>query len=232
VQRWAVVEPVVDRIAPGRVLEIGCGRGGFGGRLARRSDYVGVEQDAVSAATARAWVEPVGGRIVHGRLDDVEGDRFDLVCAFEVLEHIEDDRRAVDEWANRLRPGGWMLLSVPADPERYGPFDVEVGHYRRYDPDDIEKLMADGGFVDVEVTRYGWPLGYLTEWLRNFYGRRTGRRAAASMDTRTAASGRRFQPGPRVWPLIRVAAGPFARIQRLRPDLGVGLIVLARKDEV
>ena len=231
-QRWGVVEPILSRLSPARVLEIGCGRGGFGTRIAARSQYVGVEQDPVSAETARAWVEPAGGRIVPGRLDEVDGAGFDLVCAFEVLEHIEDDRGALDEWADRLSPDGWMLLSVPADPERFGPFDAEVGHYRRYDPDGITKLLQSVGFGHVEISRYGWPLGYVTEWLRHTYARRPGRQAAVSMETRTAASGRRIQPGRLTWPVVRLAAGPFVRIQQWRPDLGVGLVVLARKDQV
>ncbi|MEL7157397.1 MAG: methyltransferase domain-containing protein, partial [Actinomycetota bacterium] len=54
--------------------------------------------------------------------------RFDYVMAFEVLEHITDDRAALEEWLRRLRPGGRVLFSVPAHQRKYGDADRAVGH--------------------------------------------------------------------------------------------------------
>ena len=55
------------------------------------------------------------------------------MCAFEVLEHIDDDALALKQWREYLRPSGWLLLSVPAHQDQYGAADELVGHYRRYD---------------------------------------------------------------------------------------------------
>jgi SAM-dependent methyltransferase len=224
-----VVEPLLERMAPVRVLEVGCGLGGFGARMAARYDYTGVEQDETSFRVARSRVEPYGGRVVHGVVADVDAGPVDLVCAFEVLEHIEDDAGALREWTARLAPGGWILLSVPADPDRFGPSDVSAGHYRRYSPDQVEKVVLDAGLIDVEIIRYGWPLGYITEGLRNRIAARRLSRADNSMQARTASSGRQFQPGPTTGPLVALATMPFVAVQRLRPDRGVGLVVAARK---
>jgi SAM-dependent methyltransferase len=227
--RWSVVEPRLREMAPESVLEVGCGLGGFGARVARRGRYLGVEPDDMSFATARARVEASGGRVVHGMLADVAEGPFDLVCAFEVLEHIEDDRSALAEWVDRIGPGGWLLLSVPAGPDRFGPSDRAAGHFRRYSPDHLVDLVGEAGLTDVQVTYYGWPLGYVTEGVRGRIAARKEQSAPASMEHRTAGSGRMFQPGPFVGQVVRVATLPFEVAQRMRPDRGVGLVLSARK---
>jgi SAM-dependent methyltransferase len=215
----------------GSVLEIGCGRGGFGARLALRYDYLGIEPDEASYGVARERISAIGAgevqNIASGTLSD---QTFDLVCAFEVLEHIEDDMTALKEWANRVRPGGWLLLSVPADQDRYGPWDELVGHYRRYDPGDLTKLLANCGLTEIVVRRYDYPLGPLLEAVRHVLGRRRLTHAACYADERTAASGRMIQPrgGSPVGLVLRWGTAPFCWLQRLFPDRGTGLVVLAR----
>jgi len=97
--------------------------------------------------------DPCGRRTGEVRnipVQDLGDERFDLVCAFEVLEHIEDDAAAVKEWSSRLRAPGWLLLSVPAHQDRYGPFDEMVGHFRRYDPAAMTALLAGCGFTGIQ----------------------------------------------------------------------------------
>ena len=226
-----MVAPIVEGIAPGRVLEIGCGLGGFGARLAARYDYTGVEQDETSYATARPRIEAAGGRAVHGPFTDLEGSAYDLVCAFEVLEHIEDDQAALHDWAKLIAPGGSLVISVPAGPERYGEWDRAVGHYRRYSPGRLESVLSQAGFTGIRLTHYGWPLGFATEAIRNrVAGRRDRRtRAGAAMADRTASSGRRLQPGRLAGPAVRVVVAPVLALQARRPDVGVGMVAVARK---
>lgn len=228
--RWDRVNPLIERLSPPTVLEIGCGLGGFGARLAGRYEYVGVESDDISCAAARQVVQPAGGTVIQGTAGEVPGGPFDLVCAFEVLEHIEHDAEAVQDWVDRIRPGGHLLVSVPAGMDRFGPSDVFVGHFRRYEPHQLEKLLLAAGLSDVEVTRYGWPLGYVTEALRNLILRHRGPSLSRpSMQLRTARSGRWLQPGPILGALVKMATVPFCWLQRLRPGRGIGLIATGRK---
>ena len=239
-QRWAVVEPILERLRPRRVLEVGCGLGGFGARLAGRYEYVGVEPDATSFATARPRIESAGGRAVHGTVAEIDGP-FDLVCAFEVLEHIEDDAGALRQWATCVAPGGHVLLSVPAGTDRYGPSDAHVGHFRRYDPDGLRAVLEDADLEVVEMRRYAWPLGNVTEAVRNRLAARAkgaGRpervpppRGSAPRAPGTAGSGRWLQPGPWAGRMVGVAAAPFSRLQHRFPDRGVGLVALARRPD-
>lgn len=250
--RWDVVSrllPPPDRRL--EVLEVGCGQGGFGARLAQRYTYVGVEPDAISASVAaqRLAQAGAGGEVRRGDLSVLRDDeRFDLVCAFEVIEHIEDDHAAMRSWAQRLVPGGQLILSTPAWQKRFGAADEMVGHFRRYDPPVLRDLLTGAGLVEVELVHFGAPLGYLLEAGRNAVGRR--RLAAASpaspasetamaperetvaarMAARSDASGRTLQPSTS-WSAAAARLGtvPFRAVQRALPHHGPGLVARARR---
>jgi SAM-dependent methyltransferase len=213
------------------VLEVGCGRGAVGARLAQRYQYLGVEPDQASCAVAQQRVTAAGaGQVRNVSVEELGDERFDLVCAFEVLEHIQDDAMALKEWASRLRAGGWLLISIPADQHRYGPHDERVGHFRRYDPPALAALLADCGFGEIEVRRYGFPLCYFLEFARNLVGRR-GLAAAPdqSIEDRTAGSGRLMQPSSAtLGAVIQWGTAPFRLLQRAFPQAGTGLVARAR----
>ena len=220
----------VERLLPagvGRVLEIGAGQGAMGALLARRYSYVGLEPDATSCAVAQRRVG--ADRVLCLDAEAFEPDEpFDLVCAFEVLEHLPDDRAAVRRWSRFARPGGWMLVSVPAGGKRMGSADVRAGHIRRYDRGDIEAVLTDAGLAEPAVVTYGFPLGYALEATRNLLAARTT--AAATNQERTSASGRWLQPPDRAARATWLASVPFRRLQRPFGGgaLGTGLVARAR----
>jgi SAM-dependent methyltransferase len=157
--RYDVIRRHLRDIGPvGSVLEIGCGGGGLGARLAAASAYTGVELDDTSLDLARRRVAAAGGgRVLMGDERDVVApeETFDLVCAFEVLEHIEDDLAALRTWTRRIRPGGHFMLSVPAGSDRFGPSDEMAGHYRRYDDSQLRAVLQQAGLqvVDLQAGR-------------------------------------------------------------------------------
>ncbi len=225
---------VVSRMLPSGVrdvLEVGCGQGALGARLAQRYQYLGLEPDPASWAVAQRRISAAGhGEVRNIPVEELGPELFDLVCAFEVLEHIEDDAAAVRQWISRVRPGGWLMMSVPAHQGRYGPWDELVGHFRRYDPGVMTAMLASCGLTDIEVRQYGFPLGFPLEAARNLIGRRRLAAAATrSVAERTAASGRLLQPdsGAR-GAAARYGTAPFRLLQRGFTGTGTGLVVLAR----
>jgi SAM-dependent methyltransferase len=230
--RYDVVKRVLADLRPATAIEIGCGQGAFGARLAAVTSYVGVEPDDQSFSVARERITVRGGEVLHGMHSVVpDGSTYDLVCAFEVLEHIKDDVAALADWSNLVRPGGHLLLSVPAYQERFGPMDIYAGHFRRYAPDQLRQRLVDAGLTDVEITLYGWPVSYPLEFVRNrIDARKLARTGSTSPDELTAASGRTFQPTHRAaGQLIAAATSPFRLLQRARPRTGTGIVAVARK---
>lgn len=232
--RFDFIDRILRQRNPKTILEIGCGQGALGARLATYADYLGVEPDAASFAVARQRVQATGGTVINGTDEAVDADQlFDLVCAFEVLEHIEQDEAALASWVRRIRPGGSLLLSVPAWQDRFGPMDENVGHFRRYSPEELTCKLTAAGLTAPEVHLYGWPLGFALEAVRNRVdGKRLARAksSGASVEELTAASGRTFQPpNPRVGKAVQLATAPFRLLQRSRPSSGIGMVAVATR---
>ena len=158
--RYSTIESLLSQIQPRNVLEIGVGQGSVGVLLARRYDYTGIDLDETALDTARSRFRRGGvdaDRLLLGGLEQVEGREFDLVCAFEVLEHLEDDVAALTDWYAHVAPGGWLALSVPADPRRFGDADEKAGHYRRYTRENLSRVLTAAGFANVRLLNYGFP---------------------------------------------------------------------------
>ncbi len=230
--RWATVRPLVEHLRPRDIVELGCGGGAFAARLARLApSYLAIEPDDTSYRLARERLSGTSGSVVHGDHTAVPpGELFDLVCAFEVLEHLPDDRGVLAEWSGLVRPGGHILVSVPAGPSRMGAWDEAVGHFRRYSAPQMRDLLGGAGFDDIEVTHYGWPIGYLLEGVRNRIARRRDSARDRSVEERTGSSGRQLQPHSRLtgW-LIGVAVLPFVLLQRLSPHRGTAMVAVGRR---
>jgi 2-polyprenyl-3-methyl-5-hydroxy-6-metoxy-1,4-benzoquinol methylase len=118
----------------GDVLEVGAGIGANTVTLAglNYERWTCLEPDAALAARIEL---PRGGRHqpAAGTIEDLPADaRFDAILYIDVLEHIEDDRREMARAADRLKPGGALIVLAPAHPFLFTPFDRAIGHFRRY----------------------------------------------------------------------------------------------------
>lgn len=225
--RWDVVQrrlPPLDRSTV--VLELGAGQGAVAARLAERARYIGVEPDPASRAVATGRL-PTHARMLAD-VDEVDTPA-DVLCSFEVLEHLDDDVGTLRRWLEHLRPGGTVVVSVPAWPERFGPWDRAAGHVRRYDVPDLVETLEGAGLVDVVVEAYGFPLASVVDRLRDVLITRRPPPGETN-EERTAASGRLFQPGPWLGSVLPVLVFPFRLLQRpfRNRRLGTGLIGVGR----
>lgn len=80
---------------------------------------------------------------------------FELVCAFDIVEHLADDAPVWRELARVTAPGGVLLLSLPLHPSCWTAFDDFVGHCRRYEPAQVNANLAAFGFVVERSAVYG-----------------------------------------------------------------------------
>ena len=169
-------------------------------------------------------------------IEDVPGE-YDCIIACEVMEHIEDDSRFLERLFDRLKPGGQLLISVPAKQKFWTVHDELVGHLRRYERTMFVEQASVAGFSDVRVLAYGYPWINWLSHLRVWLARRTlTDRSDWDQQQQTAMSNHRQIPG---WlsgslaPLLvnRVTIWPFAVFSRLfnRLDLSDGYILMARK---
>lgn len=152
-------------VPPGDVVEIGSGAGMLLQELAERGHHChALETSAQARTLIRALCEKSGYPIeVHQTAPQDWTGRFPLVMAFEVLEHIEDDRAALRQWASWLAPGGTLLISVPAHPRQWNAADVWAGHFRRYRRGELVGLVEAAGLRLEHIECFGFPLGNLTE---------------------------------------------------------------------
>jgi cyclopropane fatty-acyl-phospholipid synthase-like methyltransferase len=162
--RKEIALSLIRRYVPkgSRFLEIGCASGDMGISLAKlgyEGKMIDFSEEAANEALRSLQKEQLGSVRFENRdfmdLDDAEP--FDLVTMFEVLEHIEEDKRAVEKARGLLKDGGVFLLSVPARKRLWGASDVIAGHFRRYDRIDVVRLMAESGFEIVRLISYGFP---------------------------------------------------------------------------
>ena len=128
-----------------RILEIGCGTGHNLPMLRQFGEVDAIEIDAEARAMAsRRLGKPVMAHPLPA-LEGVEDDAYDLVAILDVLEHIEADREALTGIARKLKPGGRILITVPAHPWMWSAHDVVNHHKRRYTRRTLKGVIAAAG---------------------------------------------------------------------------------------
>jgi SAM-dependent methyltransferase len=135
------------------VLEVGCGSGNFTTLIAADGRQVtGCDLHApyVDIARARLAGYPQARVLCADATQAAFGDGYDTVVLLDVLEHIADDVGFLTRLRATLRPGGRIILKVPAYRWLYCGMDRAIGHYRRYDRASLRATLRAGGFEVVE----------------------------------------------------------------------------------
>jgi SAM-dependent methyltransferase len=144
---WPLLSALAED-APDR-LEVGCG---LRPRLpVAGTCFVDISREALPPLAGG------GGRPAQGAVAALpfRNGSFDLVGAFDVIEHVADDRRILREFQRVTRPGATIVLSVPLDPRRWGPFDELVGHVRRYEAAELPGLLRQHDLVVERSAPFG-----------------------------------------------------------------------------
>jgi SAM-dependent methyltransferase len=130
------------------ILEIGCGTGPNLEMLSKYGSTKGIEFSETSLEISHRTLPKIP--VQKGWLPDninVWKQDFDLVCIFDVLEHVEDDETSLQEIKKIIKNDGFLFLSVPAYQWLLGPYDLAGGHYRRYNKKSIENKLIRNGYT-------------------------------------------------------------------------------------
>ena len=150
---WAL-----GRYFPGarRFLEVGCGTGFVLSGIAAAFPALEIAGSEVAAE----GLDFASRRVPAARLIQMDARRipfrgeFDVAGAFDVIEHIEDDRAVLRALREALAPGGGLLLTVPQHPFLWSEYDVHARHVRRYRATDLRAKLVEAGFEIVKMTSF------------------------------------------------------------------------------
>jgi SAM-dependent methyltransferase len=145
-----------------RVLNAGCGSGELSFQLAAAGHQVlGIDPAPEYIALAEKGAITLRIDRCRFQVASIEAfasrDTFDCVVATDVLEHIADDRTAFNKLVDLVRPGGTVVITVPAMQSLFGFHDEELGHYRRYSKASLRQLVEQRCTVDV-IRYFGFSL--------------------------------------------------------------------------
>ncbi len=156
---------VIERIRPWlgkRVIEVGSGIG-------NNSHWFLDAEKLVLSDMEESYLATLGERFsshehvevvrfdLESSCDSLRDRGLDTVVAFNVLEHIEDDINALDQFHGILEPGGRVILQLPAHPLLYGSLDRHLDHFRRYTVDEVRSKFRATGFEPLKFFHMNMP---------------------------------------------------------------------------
>jgi SAM-dependent methyltransferase len=211
-ERRALIARELRRVTPGRAIDIGAAAGRNTSVLEDLGwQAVALEYDSSGAELAKErGINVVRGDATRLPMPD---SQFDLAVSYDVLEHIEDDAGVAEEMMRVLKPGGRVLIAVPADPRLWSEHDDAVSHLRRYTRESLTTLFEDAGFTIEKVRSWNVILRPVIAWKR-------GRESNAGSDIEVVSA-----------PLNRVLHA-IVGMERYLPTgrlPGVSLMLRARK---
>ncbi len=170
----ALIRRSVDLPAGARLLEVGCGTGHNLAMLQRFGHVDAIELDPAARAIAE---RRLGRPVSDARLPELEGiprSHYDLIGAFDVIEHIDDDVAAVSALAACLKPGGKLVVAVPAHQWMWSAHDELNHHKRRYSKRSLRRLI-EGSPLQLQAIGYFNSLLFPVAVAARFAGKLTGR---------------------------------------------------------
>jgi ubiquinone/menaquinone biosynthesis C-methylase UbiE len=203
-----------------RILDVGCGTGANLHLLKKFGDIEGVDisQDALNFCKERGFQH-----LRLGAAEELpyEDESFDLVTAFDVVEHLDDDIAGLREFARVLRKGGRVLLFVPTFMFLWGLQDEVSNHRRRYRLPELRRVVAEAG-LEVERTTYANITFFLPIWAVRTAMRITGIRTETENSVNINALN-----GPFAW----LFGTESSVLRHMNLPFGVSGICVARKPE-
>ncbi len=152
--RRAIISKVISKaklITNAKILEIGAGTGSNLKMLSNFGDVTACECDEY----ARDFCKDANWKTILGRLPNElpTNMKYDLICLFDVLEHVKEDTYALENIKQLMTNNGLLLITCPAYQFLFGKYDLRLGHYKRYTCSELTKTLVNAGYK-VEKSGY------------------------------------------------------------------------------
>ena len=222
--RRTILSRLLETFVPvgDRVLEIGAGTGSNLKLLANWGSVTALEPNRFAAdyLARNSDVDVICDAIPTSRDADLTG--FDLIAALDVLEHIEDDTSAIDFIVRCMRPGSWLVVTVPAFEFLWSTHDEALHHKRRYVRRELVAKLRNAGLA-VEFQSY---FNFL------LFGPALAIRLMDRLRPGTARSGS-VRTGPILNRCLRFIFALESRLlERLNPPFGLSIVALGPKARI
>ncbi len=155
-----------------KILDIGCGTGALMKQIEPYGSVTGIDVSSQAVAFCKSR------GISNVRLGDAtsiseKDNTFDLVVALDVLEHVQDDRKVLSEMLRVLKPGGKLIVFVPAYMILWGVTDMLSEHYRRYTRSELKNKASDAGIAIIKASYFNtflfMPIAFFRVTVRLFH---------------------------------------------------------------
>jgi SAM-dependent methyltransferase len=146
------------------VVEFGAGKGEFIFRYINKADVklIAIDSD-------ESFIKILSEKVkTFQSLDEIK-EPVDAIYLIDVLEHIQEDGKILEAFYQKLVPGGRLFIYVPARRELYSEFDKSIGHFRRYNMNELRDLVSNAGFR-IKISRYHEVLGYFASAMNKLSG--------------------------------------------------------------
>ena len=157
VARRRILKSLIDRVVQpprnARVLEVGCGTGH---NLAMLREFGTLDASELDPSARALASKHLPGEVKEAKLPDLsmfDRNGYDLIALLDVLEHVPDDLASLRAIHHRLKPGGALLMTVPANPWMWSAHDAAHHHFRRYTRKQLNELFLRSG-LEIQLLSY------------------------------------------------------------------------------
>jgi SAM-dependent methyltransferase len=212
---------------PIKILDIGSGGGMIASSLL---EFGSVTVCDVDPRCEQAVQKRGGLTFRYGRAEAIpfEDGSFDLVTAFDVIEHVEDDQAALREFVRVVRPGGGVAIAVPAYQWMWGRQDEISGHFRRYNQRLLRQRIESAGLRIQRLTAFNTVLFLPAAAIRLFRGRVRPEQSSHADDV-VKSDFSMTPPGPMNDALAALFAAERMPLRMMDLPFGISLFAFARK---